>query len=311
MKKKLVSALMATTMIAMMAGCGSSTASTSTEAAPAETAVATEEVAAPAVEEVATASGLITVLTREDGSGTRGAFTEITGVHDGDNDNTTVEASVQNSTGKVMTAVAADPQAIGYISLGSLDDTVKAVTVEGIEATPENILDGSYLVARPFNIATLTGADLSPVAVELLEFVFTQEMQDVAEEEGFIPVPVTTDSFESAQPSGTITVGGSTSVYPLMEVMVEAYLELNPNATINIEGVGSSSGMNGAADGTFDIGMASREMKDSEKEVLTGYVLAQDGIAVVVNNENPLENVTIEQIKAIYTGEVTDYSELY
>ncbi len=308
MKKKLVSALMATTMIAMLAGCGSSqeAAAPAVEAAPA----ATEE-AAPAVEEVATASGLITVLTREDGSGTRGAFTEITGVHDGDNDNTTVEASVQNSTGKVMTAVAADPQAIGYISLGSLDDTVKAVTVEGVEATPENILDGSYLVARPFNIATLTGADLSPVAVELLEFVFTQEMQDVAEEEGFIPVPVTTDSFESAQPAGSITVGGSTSVYPLMEVMVEAYLELNPNATINIEGVGSSSGMNGAADGTFDIGMASREMKDSETAVLTGYVLAKDGIAVVVNNENPLADLTIEQIAAIYTGEVTDYSELY
>lgn len=303
MKKKLVSALMATTMIAMMAGCSSSTTATSTEAAPAETAAATEE--------VATASGLITVLTREDGSGTRSAFTEITGVHDGDNDNTTVEASVQNSTGKVMTAVAADPQAIGYISLGSLDDTVKAVSVEGVAATAENILDGSYLVARPFNIATLTGAELDPVAEELLAFLFTQEMQDIAEEEGCIPVPVTTESFTSAQPSGTITVGGSTSVYPLMEVMVEAYLELNPNATINIEGVGSSSGMNGAIDGTFDIGMASRTMKDSELEVLTGYVLAQDGIAVVVNNENPLDNVTLEQIKAIYTGEVTDYSELY
>ncbi len=310
MKKITAVALCLAMTATILTGCGTQEAAATVESTTSttETVETTEEVA----EEVeATASGLITVLTREDGSGTRGAFTEITGVHDGDNDNTTVEASVQDSTGKVMTAVAADPQAIGYISLGSLDDSVKAVTVEGVEATVDTILDGSYAVARPFNIATLTGAELNPVAQELLDFIFTQEGQDIVAAEGCIPVPVTTTDFVSEQPSGTITVGGSTSVYPVMEVIVEAYLELNPNATINIEGVGSSSGMNGATEGTFDIGMASREMKDSELETLTGYVMAKDGIAVIVNNANPLANLTLEQIKSIYTGEVTDYSELY
>ncbi|MFI3177819.1 MAG: substrate-binding domain-containing protein [Eubacteriales bacterium] len=308
MKKITALALCLTMTAAILTGCGTSESTTATADVVTEEVVTTEE---EVVEEEATASGLITVLTREDGSGTRGAFTEITGVHDGDNDNTTVEASVQDSTGKVMTAVAADPQAIGYISLGSLDESVKAVTVEGVEATIDTILDGSYAVARPFNIATLTGAELNPVAQELLDFIFTQEGQDIVAAEGCIPVSVTTTDFVSEQPSGTITVGGSTSVYPVMEVIVEAYLELNPNATINIEGVGSSSGMNGATEGTFDIGMASREMKDSELETLTGYVMAKDGIAVIVNNANPLTDLTLDQIKSIYTGEVTDYSELY
>ncbi|MFI3171287.1 MAG: substrate-binding domain-containing protein [Eubacteriales bacterium] len=305
MKKKLALLLAGVLCVASLTACGGSTEEATTE-------VATEEATEEVEETVAQATGAITVITREDGSGTRGAFTEITGVVDEDgNDITTVEASVQSSTGGVMTGVAADAQAIGYISLGSLDDTVKAVTVEGVEATAENILSGAYAVARPFNIATLAGAELDPVAEELLAFIFTQEAQDIVEAEGYIPVAVTTEEFTSEQPSGSITVGGSTSVYPLMEVIVEAYAVYNPNATINLEGVGSSAGMTGALEGTFDIGMASREMKDSELESLDGYVMAQDGIAVIVNSANPLDNLTLEQIMNIYTGTVTTYDELY
>ncbi len=255
--------------------------------------------------------GAITVITREDGSGTRGAFTEITGIDDGENgDRTTLDAVVQDGTGKVMTAVAADPAAIGYISLGSLDSSVKAVMVDGVEATVETINSGEYKVARPFNIATLTGTALDAVSQELIDFIFTAEAQAIVEGEGFIAVEATTASFESTQPEGTIVVGGSTSVYPVMEKLVEAYRALNPNATITIEGIGSSAGMNGAIDGSFSIGMASRDLKDSELESLTPYVIAMDGIAVVVNNENSLSDLSMEQIMNIYIGEITDYSEL-
>ncbi|MFI3225799.1 MAG: substrate-binding domain-containing protein [Clostridia bacterium] len=306
MKKLLALMLSATVMGAMLVGCSSTSTSTTESSSSTSSSSASTE----AETTVATATGLITVITREDGSGTRGAFTEITGVDDGDGDRTTVDANVQSSTGAVMTSVAGDAQAIGYISLGSLNDTVKALEVDGVYPSVETILDGSYTVARPFNIATLTGADLNPVAEELMSFIFTQEAQDIAADEGYIPVTVTTENFESAQPSGTITVGGSTSVYPLMEKFVEAYAAYNPNATINLEGVGSSSGMSGAADGTFDIGMASRNMKDSETAVLTGLPCAMDGIAVIVNSGNPTDGLSLEQIMNIYIGEITNYDQL-
>ncbi len=254
--------------------------------------------------------GIITVVSREDGSGTRGAFTEITGIDDGSGDRTTMEASIQDGTGKVMAAVAQDPNAIGYISLGSLNETVKALNIDGVAPTVENINGGTYKVARPFNIATKKGASLDAITQELLDYVFTAEAQAIVTEEGFIAVDATTASFTSAQPSGTITVGGSTSVYPVMEKLVEAYRVLNPNATINIESQGSSAGMAGATDGTFQIGMASRELKDSESAELDALVLAMDGIAVVVNNENTLSDLSMEQVRDIYIGEITDYAQL-
>ncbi len=295
--KKLLSILLASAMVLSLTACSSETEETTTTE---ETTVATE----------GAFEGAITVVSREDGSGTRGAFVEITGVDSGDGDNTTLDAVIQDGTGKVMVAVAQDPNAIGYISLGSLDSSVKAVMVDGVEATVENINSGAYKVARPFNIATKQGAELSEVANELLQFVFTAEAQAIVEAEGFIQVEATTAEFTSAQPEGTITIGGSTSVTPVMEKLVEAYKALNPNATINLESIGSSAGMQGAMDGTFDIGMASRELKDSESAELNGMVLAMDGIAVVVNNENPTSDLTMEQIMKIYTGEITDYSEL-
>lgn len=254
-------------------------------------------------------SGLITVVSREDGSGTRGAFTEITGVDDGD-DRTTLEASIQNSTGSVMTLVSSDKNAIGYISLSSLNDTVKAIDVNGVSPSTENINDGSYEVARPFNIAINKSADLDPIAQEIIDFVFSAEGQAIVEDNGLVSAKITTDEFVSEKPSGSITIGGSTSVTPVMEKLVEAYLELNQNATIDIQSNGSSTGMNGAIDGTVDIGMASRDMKDSELEQLTGYVLGMDGIAVIVNNQNALSDISMDDLMNVYIGEIIDFSEL-
>ncbi len=251
----------------------------------------------------------ISVITREDGSGTRGAFVEITGIMEDDVDNTTANAIVHDGTGKVMTAVANDPASIGYISLGSLNDTVKALSVDGVAATSENVASGSYTLARPFNIATLKGAELSELTVEFMNFCMSPEGQAIATENGFIAVEAG-ESITSAQMEGEIMIGGSTSVTPLMEKLKEAYLVLNPNATINIEGIGSTGGMTGAAEGTFDIGMASRELKDSEKEVLDGTVLAMDGIAMIVNLENTVSDISMGNIKAVYTESITSFSEL-
>ncbi len=310
MKKTIGIMLTVALLIGTLGACSPSTPSTTSTPSTASTATPpASSTAEPTTSGGPT--GAITVITREDGSGTRGAFVEIVGVVDADgNDVTSIDAVTMDGTGKVMTSVSEDAQAIGYISLGSLNDTVKAIAVDGVMPTVETILDQSYKVARPFNIATAKGATLDPVAQEILDFAFTQEAQDIAAEEGFIPVEVTTSSFTSAQPTGTITIGGSTSVAPLMEKLIEAYKALNPNATINLEAVGSSAGMDGAETGSFDIGMASREMKDSEKEVLDGYVLAMDGIAVVVNNSNTLEGLTLDQIKDIYMGNVIEFEEL-
>ncbi|MFI3115758.1 MAG: substrate-binding domain-containing protein [Clostridia bacterium] len=299
MKKLLTLMLSATMMCAMLAGCSSDDTTTNSGNTGNDSGNTST-----------TATGKITVISREDGSGTRGAFTEITGVDDGSGDRTTVEANVQDSTGKVMTEVLGNPQAIGYISLGSLNDTVKAISVDGVYPTSETIADGTYAVARPFNIAIKTGADLNPIAIEFLEFIFTQEAQDIAVASGYIAVDVTTENFVSNMPSGTITVGGSTSVSPLMEKFIEAYNEINPNATINLEGLGSSAGMTGAIDGTFDIGMASRDIKESELADLTGVACAIDGIAIIVNTANPLSNITMEELVNVYIGESTTFDEI-
>lgn len=287
--KKIISLTLASAMtMAMLVGCGSD--------------VTTDD-------SMGGQTGFITVVSREDGSGTRGAFTEITGVDNGD-DRTTTEASIQNSTGSVMTLVSSDPNAIGYISLGSLNNTVKALNVNGVAPSTQTIIDGSYEVARPFNIAVKTDADLDAVAQELLDYIFSAEGQEIVSNNGLVSVEIITENFESAMPKGSITVGGSTSVTPVMEKLVEGYKAINPNATIDIQSNGSSTGMNGAMDGTIDIGMASREMKSSELEVLTGYAIGMDGIAVIVNNSNTLENITMESLMNVYIGEIIDFSEL-
>ena len=259
------------------------------------------------------ATQTINVISREDGSGTRGAFTEITGVlvEDGDTqtDNTYSGATIQNSTSGVMTTVTGDSASIGYISLGSLDDSIKAVNIEGVEATPETVQDGSYAISRPFNIAY--NGELSEVAQDFWTYIMSAEGQEIVVSEGYVEAVTEAPAYEAAEDmTGNISIVGSTSVTPVMEVLVEEYTALNPEVTIDVTSNGSSAGMTAAMDGSADIGMASRELKDEELEVLTAEPLAIDGIAVIVNSENSVEDLTMEQVKQIFTGEVTTWDEV-
>lgn len=317
MKRK-IALVCAAAMALSLAACGNtaseSTASESTasESTASESTSATTE----AAEETASdfdATQAITVITREEGSGTRGAFIELTGVEEKNDagekvDNTSAGAATQNSTNGVMTTVANDETAIGYISLGSLNDTVKAVTVGGVAASADTVKDGTYTLARPFNIVT-NGEVTDELAVDFLNFCMSSEGQAIATEEGYIGGEG--EAFESTMPSGSITVGGSSSVSPLMEKLIEAYKAVNANASIELLTTDSTVGVSGALDGTYTIGMASRELKDSEVEAgAVGTVLAMDGIAVIVNPANPIEDLTTDQIKSIYVGETTTWDAI-
>ena len=322
-RTSVVASVLAASMALSLAACGS-TASESTAASSESTAASSESTAASTSEaasesaEATEASDFdtdqdITVITREDGSGTRGAFIELTGVEEKNDagekeDMTTQAAATQNSTNGVMTAVANDETAIGYISLGSLNDTVKAVTVGGVEATAENVSNGTYTLARPFNIVT-NGEPTDPVAVDFIAYCMSPDGQALATEDGYIGGEGT--EYTSTQPSGSITVGGSSSVSPLMEKLIEAYKTVNPNATLELLTTDSTTGVTGALDGTYTVGMASRELKDTETaEGAQATVLAMDGIAVVVNPANPVADLSVDQIKSIYTGEATVWSDL-
>ena len=252
-------------------------------------------------------SGAIHVVSREDGSGTRGAFVELTGVEDENGDNTTVEAEIANRTDAVLTTVAGNEAAIGYVSLGSLNDTVKAVTVDGVEATVDNVKSGTYTLSRPFNIATK--GEPTGVAADFISFIMSADGQAIVGED-YITVNDNAEAFTSDGSSGHITVGGSSSVSPVMEQLIEAYKAVNPNAQIDLQTSDSTSGMTGAMDGTFAIGMASRELKDEEAAELTGTAIALDGIAVIVNTANTVDNLTMDQIRSIYVGETTDWADV-
>ena len=258
-------------------------------------------------------SGEITVVSREEGSGTRGAFIELTGVEEKNADgvkvdNTTEEAVVTNSTNVMMTTVAGDESAIGYISLGSLNDTVKALQIDGVDATVENIKNGAYTLARPFNIATKKG--LSEVAQDFVNYIMSAEGQQVIADNKYIPLD-DAPAYEGKQVSGKIVVAGSSSVTPVMQKLAEAYQVVNPNAEIEVQQSDSTTGMQSAIDGICDIGMASRDLKDSEKEAgLNGQTIAMDGIAVIVNQNNDLTTLTLAQVKSIFTGEVTEWENV-
>ena len=253
----------------------------------------------------------INVITREQGSGTRSAFTELTGVlvKDGDKevDNTYSEAAVQSSTDAVLTTVQNDASSIGYLSLGSLNDDVKALKVEGVEATPENIKSNTYKLARPFNVAYKK--DVDEKAMDLIKFIMSDEGQKICEEEGYVG-DAKGETYEAINNDAKLTIAGSTSVTPLMEKLVEAYKAKNPDVVIDIQSNGSSAGMTAAMEGTAQLGMASRELKDEEKEALDFTVIARDGIAVIVNKENKVEDVTMEDLQKIFTGELTDWANL-
>lgn len=256
----------------------------------------------------------ITVVSREDGSGTRGAFIEIVGLEEENDagekeDKTTVDAVVQNSTNGVMTSVAQDPSAIGYISLGSLNDTVKAVKVEGAEATEENIESGDYKISRPFNLA-YKEEGLDEISEDFLKFALSKQAQDIVVEEGYVPLKDSEEYTAAEGLSGSITVAGSTSVTPLMEKFIEAYQELNPEVRIELQSNGSSAGIEAVIDGAAQIAMASRELKDDEKEQLKPEVIATDGIAVIVNKDSKVEDLTVEQLKQIFAGEIKNTGEL-
>ena len=279
----------------------------------------------------AVAEGEITVLTREDGSGTLSAFTELFGIEE-----MVPEAIITNSTAVIMTTVQGNPDAIGYISLGSLNETVKALTIDGVEPSVDTILSGEYTVSRPFNIAT--GAEVSEVAQDFINFILSEQGQAVILENGYIPVVTdeaatdeaaaeetteeateeTTEEaseeaaavtpYASNMAEGNVVVSGSSSVTPVMEKLIEAYATVNPNATVELQQSDSTTGMQSAIDGVRDIGMASRDLKDSELEAgLTGTTIAMDGIAIIVNPANPVDSMTVEEVEQIFTGAVTTW----
>lgn len=312
MKKTLAILLSAAMMAGALAGCGSPANGAASGTDSTGTAAAGNTDAGAGAAATTGATGAITVISREDGSGTRGAFVELFGVEEKDAsgnkvDRTTEEAVIANKTDVVLTNVAGDEAAIGYISLGSLNDTVKALKIDGTEPTAENVKSGTYKIARPFNIATK--GEPTGVAKDFIAFILSKEGQAVVSG-GYIPVNDAAEAFVSDGSTGSITVGGSSSVAPVMEKLIEAYQAVNTGAKIELQSSDSTAGMTGAMDGTFAIGMASRELKDTESAELTATVIAQDGIAVIVNAQNPLSDLTSAQVKSIYTGETLDWENV-
>ncbi|MFZ2538434.1 MAG: substrate-binding domain-containing protein [Oscillospiraceae bacterium] len=254
----------------------------------------------------------ITVVSREDGSGTRGAFIElfkiqVKGADGSKTDKTTKEAVIANKTDIMLTNVSGDDYAIGYVSLGSLNDTVKALNVDGVKATAQNVKSGEYKVARPFVIATK--GETTGLKKDFIDFILSKEGQVVVSK-SYISVSDDAVAYSGDRPTGKLVIAGSSSVTPIMEKLKEAYLAMNPNAEIQIQQSDSTAGMTGTIEGTCDIGMASRDLKDSEKGQLTGTSIAIDGIAVIINPNNTLSDITTEQVNKIFTGKSITWDEV-
>ena len=302
--KKIAAAVMMVSMVAVTAvGCGSSNG-TDTKGADANQSDATSD-----WDETSD----VTIVSREDGSGTRGAFIELFGIEEKQDDGTkvdmtTTDAQITNNTSVMLTTVADNEYAIGYVSLGSLNDSVKALKIDGAEATAENIENGSYKVSRPFNIAVKKDLN-NKVAKDFMSFIMSTEGQKVVADEKYIAVADVKD-YAGTKPSGSCVVGGSSSVSPVMEKLIEAYKAVNPNASIELQTSDSTTGMTSTIEGSYDIGMASRELKEEEAAELEPTVIATDGIAVVVNNANPLDELSADQVKDIYVGNVSTWDEI-
>ena len=334
MKRKVIAITLTAMMAAgMLAGCGNSDSSSSSAADSTKEASATEadgstdgdSTAADTTKEASATeagdstaaggdfSGQISVISREDGSGTRGAFIELFGVEEKNDagekvDNTTVDAQITNNTSVMMSTVAGNQYAIGYISLGSLNDEVKALKIDGAEASAENVENGSYKVSRPFNIITKDG--LSADAQDFMDYILSTDGQQVVSDDGYIAIK-DTKAYEGSCSGEKVVVAGSSSVTPLMEKLKEAYTKVNSNANIEVQQSDSTTGITSASDGLCDIGMASRDLKDEEKSLgLTATVIATDGIAVIVNKENPTDGLTSDQVKSIYVGDTTDWADI-
>lgn len=297
MKKKILAIAMTALMVVGVAACGSSSSSSTTDSSSTDT----------------TADGMtgqISVISREEGSGTRGAFVELMGiVDDSDNDITTIDAEITNSTSVMLTTVAGNKQSIGYVSLGSLSDDVKAVKVDGVEASVDDIKNGSYSVSRPFLVAYKDG-QLSELAQDYLKYILSADGQAIISENGYISVSDSAEVYTASGLSGKLVLAGSTSVSPVMEKLADAYKALNPDVTIEIQQTGSGAGITSAIEGVCDFGMSSRELKESEAAELKADQIALDGIAVIVNNENPTDDISSENIKNIYLGEVTNWEDV-
>lgn len=284
MKKWIMSLMITTMLMVIFAGCGNRNKGADTGA-----------------------RGLISVVSREEGSGTRGAFVELFGIEEKDasgnrKDGTTLEAIIVNSTEIVLSNVAGNPNAIGYISMGALNDRVKAVNINGAEASVENVKNGTYTILRPFYI--VTHETVSEVTWDFMNYIFSIQGQEVVEKKGYISVADNTEEFVSHQPAGKIVIAGSSSVAPVMEVLMESYKEINPNVEMELQTSDSTTGIQSVLDQTVDIGMASRALKASEAS-LSAMPIALDGLAVIVNPTNAIKNMTIEEVKEIFTGEVT------
>ena len=322
--KKILALMLALTLVLGLAACAgnndqSETNQTETnqteDAAAPETGDETDADAETDAETegdtAAAMSGPITVISREEGSGTRGAFVELMGVETDEGDMTTVDAEIANSTSLVQSTVAGNPNAIGYISLGSYDaSAVKALKVDGVEVSVDTIKAGEYAVSRPF-VVCYKEENLSELGKDFVSYIMSAEGQQILSEEGYIAADDAAASYTASGLSGNLSVNGSTSVGPVMEVLAEAYKALNPDVVIDVQQTGSGTGITSAIDGSCEIGMSSRALKDEEvAEGLTPVTIALDGIAVIVNQANTVEDLTAEQIRQIYTGEITDWSQL-
>ena len=307
MKRKVIAITLTAMMAAgMLAGCGSSDSSSSSTADTTKEASATEADGSTDGDSTAAGgdfSGQISVISREDGSGTRGAFIELFGVEEKNDAGEKVD-----NTSVMMSTVAGNQYAIGYISLGSLNDEVKALKIDGAEASAENVENGSYKVSRPFNIVTKDG--LSADAQDFMDYILSTDGQQVVSDDGYIAIK-DTKAYEGNCSGEKVVVAGSSSVTPLMEKLKEAYTKVNSNANIEVQQSDSTTGITSASDGLCDIGMASRDLKDEEKSSgLTATVIATDGIAVIVNKENPTDGLTSDQVKSIYVGDTTDWADV-
>lgn len=318
MKRKnlmMTAAVMAGCMAMGMTGCSNSSGSalagngTSQDASKGNTDISKAENAGAGFD----TSKLIDVSTREDGSGTRGAFIELFGIEQKNEagekvDMTTTEANVTSSTDVMITTVKGDTYSIGYVSMGSLDTSiVKALEIDGVAATVDNIKSGAYKVSRPFNIVTTENT--SELAQDFIDYILSAEGQAVVEENGYIAAVENAESYSVSGLSGKVVVGGSSSVTPVMEKLAESYMAVNEGAEIDVQQTDSSTGVTSAIEGAYDIGMASRDLKDEEIEKgAANTVIATDGVAVIVNMDNPLKGLTSEQVKKIYTGEITEWS---
>ena len=304
-RKLMAVALVAAMAATMAVGCGGSSSDKSAEGS-------TDNSSVDSGSDFDTSND-ITIVSREDGSGTRGAFIELFGIEEKQSDGTkvdmtTTDAQITNNTSVMLTTVAGDEYAIGYVSLGSLNDTVKALKIDGEEATEQNIKDGKYKICRPFNIATKKGAD-NELAKDFISYIMSKEGQQVISDNGYIGDD-SAEAYAGTKPSGKVVVGGSSSVSPVMEKLIEAYKKVNTGAEIELQTTDSTTGMTSAIDGSYDIGMASRELQDDEKDKLDSQAIATDGIAVIVNKNNTTDELSSDQVKDIYTGNAVAWDEV-